>query len=117
MCVLSVRHHWGALGCPLPPPCQYSLDLAECRSVIWAGWLGGETPSCPPPVAVLSWGEALAAKRAGLREEVPASVLSPRLVGRKQRCQALEEQGNRLATPLEGTKALALPESCWGRCY
>lgn len=78
------------------------------------GWLAGWADTQPPsPVAVLSWGEASAAMRAGLREEVPVSVLSPRLVGRKQRFQALGEQTRDplLAMPPEGTKALALTQS------
>lgn len=58
VCVFPVRHHLGALGCPTvppPPPGQYSLDWAECRSAIWAGLTGQADPTALP-TAVLSGG-------------------------------------------------------------
>lgn len=113
MCVFPIGHHSGALGCPLPPPRQYSLDLTECRSAIWAGWLGRQTPAAFP-AAVPSWGEAWAARRVGLREEVIASVLFPQLGGgTKAEVPGLRRtnKGSQLCHAPEGTKALALPQS------
>lgn len=47
--------------------------MQECDR---AGWLGGQTPATLP-LAVLSWGEAWAARRAGLRAEAASSIPSP----------------------------------------
>lgn len=47
--------------------------MQECDR---AGRLGGQTPATLP-LAVLSWGEAWAARRAGLRAEAASSIPSP----------------------------------------
>lgn len=99
--------------CPLPPPHQYSLDLTECRSAIWAGWLGRQTPAAIP-ATILSWGEAWAAGGAGLREEVTVSVLSPD-VGDKRGARPQADKQGISALPPEGPRPLLLPRATLGQ--
>lgn len=110
---VPVSHH-SVPGCPLPPPRQYSLDLTECRSAIWAGWLGGQTPAAIPATD-LSWGEAWAAGRAGLREEATVSVLSPDWGDKSRGARPWANRQGISALPPEGPRPLLFPRAPLGQ--